>query len=265
MQPLLFTHPDCERHELARHPERPERLRAVMDRLISTGLTESFHVTLADEIEDADILVHTPEHVNAIVAAEPSTQVIRLDPDTYMSPGSLRASRLAAGACRQAVLDVLGGSANRAFCAVRPPGHHAFRDMAGGFCYLNNSAAAAQVFRGAFGKVAIVDVDVHHGNGTQDIFYERNDVLTIAYRNQNDSVSVAAAVVSDSSRVEGLEMVEMISVNGEIVHTGNSGGGVFVDGQLVANMWATVLTQKTSSSEMNHSSKSRAAILPMAF
>jgi len=187
MRPLLFTHPDCERHELARHPERPERLRAVMDRLISTGLTESFHVTLADEIEEADILVHTPEHVNAIVASEPSTQVVRLDPDTYMSPGSLRASRLAAGACRQAVLDVMAGTANRAFCAVRPPGHHAELATAMGFCLFNNVAIAAETALANPGieRVAIVDFDVHHCNGTVDIFKDRPEVLVCSSFQEN--------------------------------------------------------------------------------
>jgi hypothetical protein len=94
---------------------------------------------------------------------------------------------------------------------------------------------------------------------------ERSNVLTIAYRNQDDSVSVAATVVSDLSRVEGLDMVEMTSANGEIIYTGNSGGGVFAQGQLVANMWATILTQDNGSDDMNHTERSRAALLPVAF
>lgn len=180
MQTFLYTHPDCERHELARHPERPERLRAVMDRLISSGLTGELHVTLAEEIDDGTLMsVHPGEYVRSINEAEPATQTIRLDPDTYMSPGSLRASKLAAGACVSAVTDILAGETNRAFCAVRPPGHHAEVAIAMGFCLFNNVAIAAEAALSHPGidRIAIVDFDVHHCNGTVDIFKDRPEVL----------------------------------------------------------------------------------------
>ena len=94
---------------------------------------------------------------------------------------------------------------------------------------------------------------------------EHNDILTIAYRNQDDSVSVAATLVSELSAYDGLDLVEMTSADGKIVYTGNSGGGVFVDGQLVANMWATVLVQDNDSDDVNHTEMSRAALLPAGF
>ena len=168
------------RHELHHHPERPERLQAVMDRLIESGMTEDLNVLLADEIDDSALLsVHPMEHIEAINQAEPATQVVRLDPDTYMSPGSLRASKLAAGACVAAVKDVLAAKTKRAFCAVRPPGHHAEIATAMGFCLFNNIAIAAETALAQPGieRVAILDFDVHHCNGTVDIFKDRPEVL----------------------------------------------------------------------------------------
>jgi len=102
-------------------------------------------------------------------------------------------------------------------------------------------------------------------SGNVSATVNRSDVLAIAYRNQDDSVSVVATVVSDLSKVEGLDMVEMTSVDGQIIYTGNSGGGVFAGGQLVANMWATILTQDNGTDDVNHTERSRAALLPVAF
>jgi acetoin utilization deacetylase AcuC-like enzyme len=176
----LYTHPDCENHAMDRHPERPDRLRSVMDRLTSTGITSEVTVNLAEEISDAQIeLTHPKSYINLINSSEPVDSVIKVDPDTYMSHGSLRASKLAAGACLSATRDVLAGTSQRIFCAIRPPGHHAEVAAAMGFCLFNNIAIAAEyaLTQPAINRVAIVDFDVHHCNGTVDIFRDRPEVL----------------------------------------------------------------------------------------
>ncbi len=177
---LLLTHPDCEKHVMPQHPERPERLRAVMDRLGADGLTGEVDMTLASEITRADLeAVHPSFYIDHIESAEPVDGLVRVDPDTYMSPGSLRAVKLAAGACVEAVRRVLAGESNRAFCAVRPPGHHAELAEAMGFCLFNTVAAAAVAALSdpAIERVAILDFDVHHCNGTVDIFRDGPRVL----------------------------------------------------------------------------------------
>jgi acetoin utilization deacetylase AcuC-like enzyme len=176
----LYTHPDCELHEMPGHPERPDRLRSVMDRLHRSGTAADTNLILAEEISLADIeLVHPANHVEAIASSEPIETLIKVDPDTYMSPGSLRASRLAAGACLSATKDVLQAKAKKAFCAIRPPGHHAEIATAMGFCLFNNVAIAAQwaLTQPGIERVAIVDFDVHHCNGTVDIFKDMPEVL----------------------------------------------------------------------------------------
>ena len=159
-----------------------------MDRLIESGITEELKVNLAEEIEDSAIeQVHPAGFIQGINQSEPSDQAIRLDPDTYMSPGSLRASKLAAGACASAVNDVLSGEADRVFCAVRPPGHHAEIATAMGFCLFNNVAIAAEtaLANPEINRVAIVDFDVHHCNGTVDIFKDRPEVLVCSSFQEN--------------------------------------------------------------------------------
>jgi acetoin utilization deacetylase AcuC-like enzyme len=123
--------------------------------------------------------VHDARHVQSIRAAAPAAGVVRLDPDTAMSAGSLEAALRAAGAAIAAVDAACGGEGKRAFCAVRPPGHHATHDQAMGFCLFNNVAIAAAhaLHAHALARVAIVDFDVHHGNGTQDIFWREPRVL----------------------------------------------------------------------------------------
>lgn len=180
MTTALFTHPDCTRHVMPNHPESPERLIAVMERLRRSGLAHEMQMYEPREISREDLeLVHPGAFVERIEATEPREGIARVDPDTFMSPGSARAARLAAGACLQAAEIVLNGYADNAFCAVRPPGHHAELAEAMGFCLFNNIAiAAARALQHPdVERVAILDFDVHHCNGTVDIFKENERVL----------------------------------------------------------------------------------------
>lgn len=180
MTTALITHPDCERHAMPGHPERPERLIAVMERLHASGLADDMTEVMASEVSDDHIsLVHPKQFIEAIEACERVDRIVRVDPDTFMSPGSTRAARLAAGACVEATQRVLLGEFQNAFCAVRPPGHHAELAAAMGFCLYNNIAIAARTALAdpRVERVAILDFDVHHCNGTVDIFKGDQRVL----------------------------------------------------------------------------------------
>jgi acetoin utilization deacetylase AcuC-like enzyme len=170
----LYTHLDMFDHRPGDgHPERPERLRAVVDALRDASDLDltPFEAPLA-EVADLE-RVHPAAYVEAMLAASPGSGRTRLDPDTILSPGSIPAARRAAGAAVAAVRAVAGGQETRAFCAVRPPGHHAEPETAMGFCVFSNVAIAARVAQGAgLARVAVVDFDVHHGNGTQAAFEE---------------------------------------------------------------------------------------------
>ena len=179
-RPLLITHPDCEKHEKPGHPERPERLAAVMKRVHASGLSQDMDVKLATEISDQLLMqVHPKSHIEHVVNSEPDNSWLHIDPDTYMSAGSVRAAKLAVGACVEATTRVLDGQYQHAFCAIRPPGHHAELMDAMGFCLFNNAAVAAMVALEdpSIDRIAILDFDVHHCNGTVDIFKEDERVL----------------------------------------------------------------------------------------
>jgi len=168
MTVALYTHQDMFDHRPGdRHPERPDRLRAVADALNEADL--DLAPNDAPLVEEADLLrVHDAAYLAAIARLAPSQGVVHLDPDTSMSAGSLTAARRAAGAAVSAVRDVAAGRAQRAFCAVRPPGHHAEPGASMGFCIFSNVAIAAHAAQAAgLAKVAVVDFDIHHGNGTQ--------------------------------------------------------------------------------------------------
>jgi acetoin utilization deacetylase AcuC-like enzyme len=172
--PIAYlSHPDCAAHDMGHHhPEQPARLSAINDRLIATGLDMAlaFHdAPLADDTLLA--LAHDRAYLDALEARSPAEGIAWVDGDTAMNPHSLRAARRAAGAVAKAVDLVLAGEARRAFCGVRPPGHHAERDRAMGFCFYNNVAIGALHALAEHGleRVAIVDFDVHHGNGTEHI------------------------------------------------------------------------------------------------
>jgi len=162
----------------ARHVESPARLAAVNDALADASDLdlEPLEAPLADPADIA--LVHTDRYVAALERGEPTSGYRRLDPDTWLSPGSMLAARRAAGAVAAAVRRVAAGEAERAFCAVRPPGHHAGAETPMGFCLYSNVAIGARVAQGAgLRRVAVVDFDVHHGNGTQDIFQADPDLF----------------------------------------------------------------------------------------
>jgi acetoin utilization deacetylase AcuC-like enzyme len=177
MTTAYITHADCLRHEMGvGHPECPERLVAVNEHMRSSGLIEQLRVLEAPLASEEDLKrVHRPEYVDLIFENAPAEGYVQLDPDTAMNPYTLAAARRAAGAGVLAVDEIMAGRASNAFCAVRPCGHHATTGRSMGFCLFNNIAVAAAyaIEKKGLERLAIVDFDVHHGNGTEDMFSAR--------------------------------------------------------------------------------------------
>ncbi|HZR67416.1 MAG TPA: histone deacetylase family protein [Burkholderiales bacterium] len=174
MATAYITHADCMKHDMGRyHPECPARLSAIEDHLIASGVGATLQRHEAPEAKVSELArVHPLEYIEAIREASPERGIVHLDPDTAMCPYTLSAALHAAGAAVHATDLVVGGRASAAFCAVRPPGHHATRARAMGFCIFNNVAVAVRHALEHHGleRVAVIDFDVHHGNGTEDIF-----------------------------------------------------------------------------------------------
>lgn len=179
-----ITHPDCLLHDMGSgHPECPSRLRAIEDQLIASGLINYLrHVDAPLAAREQLERVHDPAYIAALEAAAPEKGLAHLDADTAMNPHTLAAARRAAGAAVLATDMVIKGEVSAAFCNVRPPGHHAERSRAMGFCLFNNVAVAAAHALETHGleRVAIVDFDVHHGNGTEDIFRDDERVMMVS-------------------------------------------------------------------------------------
>jgi acetoin utilization deacetylase AcuC-like enzyme len=181
MQTAYLTHPVCLKHEMdADHPECPLRIHAIEDQLIASGLLHYLlHVDALKVTREQLQRVHAASYIDSVFAQSPETGLVYLDGDTALNPYTLDAALHAAGAAVNAVDMVMQGRVENAFCNIRPPGHHAGRSSAAGFCIFNNVAVAAAHALEHYGlaRVAIADFDVHHGNGTENIFHDDPRVM----------------------------------------------------------------------------------------
>ncbi|OGS90715.1 MAG: deacetylase [Gallionellales bacterium GWA2_60_18] len=181
MQTAYITHPLCLKHDMgAHHPESPARIHAIEDQLIAAGLLDYLQRHEAPEATREQLLrVHDAAYLDAIATAAPQQGIVQLDGDTAMNPFSYLAALRAAGAVVLGVDLVMAGKVENAFCNIRPPGHHAERARAMGFCIFNNVAvgAAHALAQHGLQRVAIADFDVHHGNGTENIFHDEPRVM----------------------------------------------------------------------------------------
>jgi acetoin utilization deacetylase AcuC-like enzyme len=189
MPTALYTHPDCHAHDMGQgHPECPQRLDAIHDHLIAQGIDSAFDHREAPLVDLADVkLAHSSGYVvelkDRLEQLAASGESRAFDPDTSANAGTWRAAQRAAGAAVAATDAVIDGEVDNAFCAIRPPGHHATRDETMGFCFFNNVAIAARHALDVRGlkRVAIVDFDVHHGNGTEDIVAGDDRILMVSF------------------------------------------------------------------------------------
>jgi acetoin utilization deacetylase AcuC-like enzyme len=189
MTTLVFTHPECRLHDMGRgHPECGARLDAITDHLRATGLDAALTFREAPLVDRPTLcLAHSENYVNelddVLAQLETNGEHHAFDPDTIACAHTRRAVQRAAGAAVAATEAVVRGEAKAAFCAIRPPGHHATRDTAMGFCFYNNVAVAARHALDVMGiaRVAIVDFDVHHGNGTEDIVAGDDRIMMVSF------------------------------------------------------------------------------------
>ena len=181
VQTAYISHPLCLKHDMgAQHPECPARIHAIEDQLIASGLFGYLQQHEAPEATREQLLrVHDAAYVDTIAATAPKAGMVSLDGDTSMNPYTYPAALRAAGAVVMAVDMVMAGQVENAFCNIRPPGHHAERARAMGFCIFNNVAvgAAHALAKHGLSRVAIADFDVHHGNGTENIFHDEPRVM----------------------------------------------------------------------------------------
>lgn len=181
MSTAYITHADCIKHDMGSgHPESPARIDAIKDQLIASGILDFLHHYEAPAASKQQLArVHSIKYIEWVFSQSPQSGLVQLDGDTAMNQHSLSAALHAAGAVIKGVDLVMGGQAQNAFCNIRPPGHHAGKASASGFCIFNNVAVAAAHALEQHGlqRVAIADFDVHHGNGTEDIFHDDPRVM----------------------------------------------------------------------------------------
>jgi acetoin utilization deacetylase AcuC-like enzyme len=184
MNVAYLSHPSSSRHEMGEgHPECPERVAVIADRLLMRGLLDLMDCEEAPEASEEQLLrAHDALYLAELRGRAPERGYVAVDPDTAMNPQTWTAARHAAGAVVRATEKVLAGEVRRAFCNVRPPGHHAERAQAMGFCFFNNAAIGVLHARHGLGleRVALIDFDVHHGNGSEDILAGQEGVLMVS-------------------------------------------------------------------------------------
>jgi len=182
MPTLLLSHPACLAHDTGpHHPERPDRLRALENALVDPRFAKLTRADAPCAEQSVIERVHSADYIDVIRQFEPKPgdPIVYIDSDTPMSHGSFEAALRSCGGAVEAVDQVMAGKAHNAFCATRPPGHHAETRSVQGFCLFSNAAIAAKHARAVHGaeRVAVVDFDVHHGNGTQEIFWSERDLF----------------------------------------------------------------------------------------
>lgn len=181
MSTAYISHPDCLLHDMGEHHlEQPARLQVIESALIKNNLMQKLINLSAPKVSYEQLArVHDPAYIDTIFKIAPQKGIVRLDPDTFMNSFTLNAALHAAGATVLAVDQIFAKKISGAFCGIRPPGHHAEQNRAMGFCFFNNIAVAVAhtLEHYHLNRIAIVDFDVHHGNGTQDIFFDDDRVL----------------------------------------------------------------------------------------